>query len=95
VIEDANEKSPLPDLDAGAALLHLHGQRSAGVQDGFALLAWPAEYRNSGVMTFIVNHGGTVFRKDLGDDTDQIAGQMTSFNGDKTRQKITDTELVK
>jgi hypothetical protein len=85
----------LPGLDAGAALHHLHGQRSAGVQDGFALVAWPAEYRNSEVMTFLVNHDGTVFQKDLGDDTDEIAGRMTSFNPDKTWQKVPGTEPVK
>ena len=37
---------------------------------GFALVAYPAEYGNSGVMTFLVNHAGTVYQKDLGDDTD-------------------------
>ena len=37
---------------------------------GFALIAWPAEYGNSGVMTFLVNHAGTVYQKDLGDCTD-------------------------
>ena len=38
---------------------------------GFALLAWPAEYGNSGVMTFLVNHNGVVYQKDLGDYTDE------------------------
>jgi hypothetical protein len=55
---------------------------------GFALIAYPAEYRNSGVMTFIVNHQGTVFQKDLGADTDDIAEAMTSFNPDKTWTKV-------
>ena len=41
---------------------------------GFALVAYPAEYGNSGVMTFLVNHSGTVYQKDLGDYTDD-AGQ--------------------
>ena len=36
---------------------------------GFALLAYPAEYGNSGVMTFVVNHAGMVYQKDLGDRT--------------------------
>jgi hypothetical protein len=40
---------------------------------GFALVAYPAEYRNSGVMSFIVNHDGVVFQKDLGSDTTQRA----------------------
>jgi DUF2950 family protein len=51
------------------------------------LVAWPAEYRNSGVMTFLVNHDGTVFQKSLGDDTDEIAGRITSFNPDSTLAK--------
>jgi hypothetical protein len=47
---------------------------------GFALVAYPEEYGNSGVMTFIVNHAGTVYQKDLGPNTVQLAEQMTSFN---------------
>jgi len=62
---------------------------------GFALVAYPAEYRNSGVMTFIVNHAGTVFEKDLGPDTAKLAERMTSFNPDKTWQKVEDTTPVK
>ena len=57
---------------------------------GFALVAYPAEYRNSGVMTFIVNHAGTVFQKDLGPDTARLAERMTSFNPDQTWTKISD-----
>jgi hypothetical protein len=38
---------------------------------GFALVAFPAEYHNSGVMTFMVSHNGTVYEKDLGPDTDE------------------------
>lgn len=62
---------------------------------GFALVAYPAEYKNSGVMTFIVNHAGTVFQKDLGPDTMQLAERMTSFNPDKTWQAVTDTEPLR
>ena len=62
---------------------------------GFALVAYPAEYRNSGVMTFIVNHAGTVFQKDLGPDTAKLAERMSAFNPDKTWQKVEDTTPVK
>lgn len=62
---------------------------------GFALVAYPAEYRNSGVMTFIVNHAGTVYQKDLGPATDKLAARMTAFNPDKSWQKVTDTTPVK
>ena len=47
---------------------------------GFALLAYPAEYGNSGIMSFIVNHDGIVYQRDLGDDTDAIARAMTEFD---------------
>jgi hypothetical protein len=40
---------------------------------GFGLIAYPAEYGNSGVMTFMVNHDGVVFSKDLGSDTAKLA----------------------
>ena len=51
---------------------------------GFALVAYPAEYGSSGVMTFIVNHKGVVFSKDLGPDTAKIAGEMKVFDPDET-----------
>ena len=50
---------------------------------GFAFVAYPAEYRNSGVVTFIVNQDGVVYEKDLGQDTAQIASAMTEFNPDR------------
>ena len=49
---------------------------------GTAFIAYPAEYRNSGVMTFIVNQGDIVYEKDLGPDTAKIAAAMTDFNPD-------------
>jgi hypothetical protein len=61
---------------------------------GFALVAYPAEYRNSGVMTFIVSHDGTVLQKDLGPNTAKLAQRMTSFNPGKTWQKVTDTAPI-
>jgi Protein of unknown function (DUF2950) len=62
---------------------------------GFALVAYPAQYRNSGVMTFIVNYDGTVFQKDLGPDTADIAEHMTSFNPDPTWKKVDTSEAAK
>lgn len=47
---------------------------------GFAAVAWPAEYGRSGVMTFIVNHDGIVYQKDLGPDTERIANGMKLFD---------------
>jgi hypothetical protein len=51
---------------------------------GFAFVAYPAEYRNSGVVTFIVNQDGVVYEKDLGADTDKIASTMTEYNPDSS-----------
>jgi hypothetical protein len=55
---------------------------------GFALVAYPAEYGASGVMTFIVNHDGVVYQKDLGNETGKIASAMTKFDPDKTWKKV-------
>jgi hypothetical protein len=51
---------------------------------GFAVVAWPAKYGNSGVMTFIVNHDGVAYQKNLGKDTAKIAKSMTKYDPDKT-----------
>ena len=53
---------------------------------GFALVAYPADYRNSGVMTFIVGKDGVVYQKDLGPRTASIAAAMTQYNPDKSWQ---------
>ena len=55
---------------------------------GFALVAYPAEYGSSGVMTFVVNHAGTVYQKDLGERTEAIAKRMTRFDPDQTWKKV-------
>jgi len=55
---------------------------------GFAFVAYPAEYQNSGVMTFVVNQDGVVYEKDLGADTGKIASAMTDYNPDKTWSKV-------
>ena len=54
---------------------------------GFALVAYPAEYANSGIMTFIVNQDGVVYEKNLGEDTEKIAPAMKKFDPDKTWKK--------
>ena len=54
---------------------------------GFGLIAYPAEYGNSGVMTFVVNHAGTVFEKDLGPRTESIARRVSVFDPDQTWKK--------
>ena len=55
---------------------------------GFALVAWPAEYGATGVMTFIVNQDGVVFEADLGKNTNGTAEKMTTFNPDKSWSRV-------
>jgi hypothetical protein len=62
---------------------------------GFALVAYPAEYRNSGVMTFLVNHQGNVYEKDLGPNTARTAASMTAFNPDNTWRRVTDAASLR
>jgi hypothetical protein len=55
---------------------------------GFAVVAYPATYAVSGVKTFIVNHEGVVYEKDLGPQTGKLAKSMKTFNPDKTWEKV-------
>ena len=59
---------------------------------GFAILAYPASYRSSGIMTFIVGNDGTVYQKDLGEGTSDLAAGMTEFNPDEGWSGVTGTE---
>ena len=54
---------------------------------GFAALAWPARYGDTGVMTFMVSHDGIVYEKDLGPDSAARAGAITRFDPDPTWSK--------
>src|SRR5204863_1777841 len=69
----------------GGALDYVVKGRMIG---GFALVAYPAEYGNSGVMTFIVNHQGVVYEKDLGPLTGRLAERMWSFTPDQTWRNV-------
>jgi len=55
---------------------------------GFAFLAYPAEYRNSGVMTFLVDSKGVIYENDLGPQTVSTASAMTAFNADATWRQV-------
>jgi Protein of unknown function (DUF2950) len=57
---------------------------------GFALVAYPAAWGNSGVMTFVVNQEGRVYEKDLGPRTTETAGAMTDYNPDSTWRLVRD-----
>jgi hypothetical protein len=54
--------------------------------EGFAFVAYPAEYRSSGVMTFIVNQDGAVYQKDLGKKTEVLGKAMQEYNPDSSWQ---------
>jgi Protein of unknown function (DUF2950) len=69
-----------PNAPGGAKDYIVNGKMTGG----FAVLAYPAKYGDSGVMTFIVDKDGVVLQKDLGSTTDQVASTITSFNPDKT-----------
>jgi len=69
-----------PNAPGGAYHYVINGHMVAG----FALVAWPAEYGVSGVMTFLVNQNGTVYEKDLGPKTEEIVKVMTRYNPDRT-----------
>jgi len=73
-----------------------HGRLDYVVQGkmlfGFALVAWPADYREGGVKTFIVSHDGIVYEKDLGPRTAELARAITAYNPDKTWSKVTGVE---
>jgi len=58
---------------------------------GYAVVAWPAKYGNSGVMTFTMNHRGLVFEKDLGPETAQLAAAIDSYDPDSTWAPTEDT----
>jgi hypothetical protein len=55
---------------------------------GFALVAYPARYSSSGVMTFIVSQDGLVYQKDLGKNTEKTAEAMTTFDPDQTWKRV-------
>jgi hypothetical protein len=73
-----------PDAPGGALNYVVKGKMIGG----FGLIAYPAEYGNSGVMTFMVNHAGTVYQKDLGKRTEAIARRIALFDPDQTWKKI-------
>jgi len=73
----------------GGARSYLSGGKMTG---GFAILAYPAEYRVSGVMTFIVGSDGIVYQKDLGPDTVKLAAAMKKYNPDSTWRRAEPAE---
>ena len=73
-----------PHAPGGAKNYIVAGKMSAG----FAFVAYPVEYRSSGVMTLIVDKSGTIYEKDLGPDTTRLAQAMTAYEPDSTWHRV-------
>jgi hypothetical protein len=72
------------DSSGGAKSYIVDGNMSGG----FAFVAYPAEYRSSGVMTFVVDADGTPYEKDLGKNTDAMAKDMKEYNPGPSWHKV-------
>ncbi len=70
---------------AGGAKSYVKNGR---MTEGYALIAWPAKYGDTGIMTFIVNRDATVHQKDLGPGTDAAARAVTAYNPDASWNKV-------
>ncbi len=77
-------KAQGPDAPGGARS-YVVGNKMTG---GFALLAWPARYGASGIMSFIIGPDGVVFQKDLGPDTARRAAGITTFDPDLSWARV-------
>jgi len=62
--------------------------KNGRMTEGYALVAWPAKYDDTGVMTFIVNQDGIVYQKNLGPGTDAAARAISAYNPDASWQKV-------
>ena len=80
-------KAQGPNGDGGAKS-YIQSGRMTG---GFALIAWPAVFDSSGIMTFIVGPDGDVYQKNIGSKTDSIVAEMTTFDPDLTWSRVTMT----
>ena len=93
-----NTQAPQPFHGYFYQILTKQGERAHGgakeyvingaMTGGFAILAYPAEYGNSGVMSFLINRDGDVFQKNLGENTSDAAKAITAFNPDDTWKPV-------
>lgn len=73
-----------PNAPGGALDYVVNGKMTLG----FAVVAYPADYDNSGIMTFIMNAEGVVYQRDLGEETEKIAKEMKAFDPDSSWKKV-------
>jgi hypothetical protein len=78
-------KAQGPNAPGGARDYVVKGRMIAG----FALVAWPVKFGDTGIMTFVVSQAGQIYQKDLGPNTDAIARAMTRFDPDSTWERVT------
>jgi hypothetical protein len=83
-------KSQGPDAHGGARDYVVNGH----LIGGFAVMAYPADHGNSGIMTFIVNQDGVLYQRDLGNDTAKAAARISAFNPDSHWTKVDPNELT-
>src|SRR5205085_12466121 len=72
-----------PSAPGGAKSYVVKGRMTGG----FALVAWPAQYDITGVMTFVINQDGVIYQKDLGPDTTSAVRGITAYDPDGTWAK--------
>lgn len=73
----------------GGAYSYLIGDK---MSRGFAMIAWPAKYNDTGVMSFMISHEGQVFEKDLGPDSEKLAQSMKLFDPDDSWEVVTEDQ---
>ncbi len=75
---------------------HASGGETSYIKDGamtrgFALIAWPASYGSTGIMTFVVDRSGIVYQKDLGRKTGEIAAAYSAYDPDEAWSPVSDS----
>ena len=79
-----------PHAEGGATDYLVNGR----LLGGFAVIAYPAQYGNSGIMTFMTNHDGIVYQRDLGPDTEKVAKRIVEFDPGPEWTRIDETTLA-
>jgi hypothetical protein len=95
---DTNTQAPQPFHGYFYRILTKQGERAHGgakeyivngaMTGGFSILAYPAEYGNSGVMSFLISRDGVIFQKNLGENTSDAAKAINAFNPDETWKPV-------
>ena len=84
-------KAQGPHAPGGAYSYLIQGR----MVSGFALVAWPVRYGDTGVMTFMLSHDGRLYQKNLGKNSATLASGVPTFDPDKTWESVNETGLVK